>query len=310
MNILITGAGGFVGGALVKRLLADTDPALRLTLIDQRFDALPSDLRARRLTGGFGEAALLREALAGGVDQAYHLASVPGGVAERDFALGQRVNLHDTLALFEALGAQARPPAVVFASTIAVYGSPLPPLVDDDTPLRPALSYGAQKLMGEIALADMSRRGMLDGRALRLPGIVARPLGSSGLISAFMSDVIRLLADGQPCILPVSPAAVAWWMSAACCVDNLLRAARMPLSPLNGSRRVWQLPALRFTLGALVETLGLMFGPDRPGLVSWQPNESVEAGFGRYPLLSTPAADAAGFKHDGNIETLVRNALR
>lgn len=307
MNILITGAGGFVGGVLVKRLLADPDPALRLTLIDQRFDTPPADARARQLTGGFGDAALLREALPGGVDQAFHLASVPGGAAERDFALGQRVNLHDTLTLFEALGAQTRPPAVVFASTIAVYGSPLPARVDDDTPLRPTLSYGAQKLVGEIALADMSRRGLVDGRALRLPGIVARPPGPSGLVSAFMSDVIRLLAAGQPCTLPVSPQAVAWWMSAGRCVDNLLHAARMPVT---GTRRVWQLPALRITLGALVETLGALFGPDRPGLVTWQANESVEAGFGRYPPLFTPAADAAGFKHDGDIATLVRNALK
>jgi nucleoside-diphosphate-sugar epimerase len=319
LNVLITGADGFVGRALVARVLADgaalNAPLDQLILVDRQFGLPHEDKRLKPIVGSFGDVAVLRDALADGladgVDVAFHLASIPGGAAERDYELGQRVNVHDTFALFEALRKQAAPPTlptVVFASSIAVYGSPMPARVDATTPATPTLSYGAQKLMGEIALQDLSRRGDLDGRALRLPGIVARPLQPSGLISAFMSDIIRRLAAGQPFTCPVSPNAVAWWMSATCCVDNLLHAARLPASQLNG-QRTWQLPALRFTMGELVQTLATLFGADRLELVRYEPNEQIEASFGRYPPLDASLSEAVGFHHDGDIESLVRNAL-
>ena len=312
MNILITGADGFVGRALVQRLLTDAHafatPLRKLVLVDQQFNTPVNDPRANCITGSFGDASVLQSALADGIDIAFHLASIPGGAAEQNYELGQQVNLYDTLTLFDHLRQQPCPPVVVFASTIAVYGSPLPSVVNATTPARPTLSYGAQKLMGEIALQDLSRRGDLDGRALRLPGIVARPLQPSGLISAFMSDIIRLLAAGQPFTCPVSPNAVAWWMSAQCCVDNLIHAAQIPAEKLGG-QRVWQLPALRFTIGQLVQTLSELFGEDRLALVRYQPNENVEAGFGRFPPLDASPAQAMGFRDDGSIAQLVRNAL-
>ncbi len=310
MNILVTGADGFVGRVLVQRLLTDAHalatPLRQLVLVDKQFNMPINDPRAQCVIGSFGDVAVLQRTE--NIDLAFHLASIPGGAAEQNYELGQQVNLYDTLALFDALRKQPRPPVVVFASTIAVYGSPLPPVVDAVTPARPTLSYGAQKLMGEIALQDLSRRGSLDGRALRLPGIVARPLQPSGLISAFMSDIIRLLAAGQPFTCPVSPNAVAWWMSAQCCVDNLIHAAQLPAEKLGG-QRVWQLPALRFAIGQLVQTLSELFGEDRLSLARYQPNENVEAGFGRFPPLDASPAQAMGFRDDDSIAQLVRNAL-
>src|SRR4029077_280398 len=123
--------------------------------------------------------------------------------------------------LLEQLREERHPPLVVFASSVAVYGAPLPPVVDDATLPKPTLSYGAHKLIGEVLVADFSRRGWIDGISLRLPGIVARPPQPSGLLSAFMSDIFWKLAAGEPFTCPVSPQAVAWWMSVRCCVDNL-----------------------------------------------------------------------------------------
>lgn len=314
MRVLITGANGFVGRALAHRLLetgrigADAAAITELVLADLRFDAPPTDARVRLVAGSIADAEVLAAAFAQPLDCVFHLASIPGGAAERDYALGLDINLRATLAILEHLRAQPRLARLVFTSTIAVYGAPLPARVDDATPLRPNLSYGAHKLVGEILVEDYSRRGWIDGRSLRLPGIVARPPAPSGLLSAFMSDVFWKLAAGERFACPVSPQAVAWWMSARCCVDNLLRAASLAPEQLGG-RRAWTLPVLRLTLAEVVDGLARLYGDDRRALVDYRPDEALEAGFGRFPLLDAAAAEGLGFAHDGSVEALIRNAI-
>lgn len=308
MRILITGAAGFVGGTLVRRLLETGTNAQTLVLIDRTFPNRPEDPRVEHVAGSIEDAGLLDHALGGGADLVFHLASIPGGLAERDHALGLSVNLGGTLALLEAIRRRGVHPVVVFASTIAVYGSPMPSLVDDETPLRPVLSYGAQKLMGEILIQDYSRRGWIDGRTLRLPGIVARPPEPSGLLSAFMSDMFHAMAEGRPFVCPVSADAVAWWMSAATCADALIHAARLP-PPAVADRRVWLPPVLRLTIGDVVEALARRFGAERRTLVTHAPDPGLESVFGRFPPVRTDAAEALGFRHDGSADALVARAL-
>lgn len=311
MRMLITGASGFVGRHLGRRLLHEDAPVGegvdRLVLVDQRFDGPNTDPRVEQHAGSITDADLLRGALASGVDVVFHLASVPGGLAEKQYKLGREVNLDATLELLEQLREQAQPPRVVFASSAAVYGDPMPAVVDDATPLKPTLSYGAQKLIGEILVADFSRRGWIDGIALRLPGIVARPREPSGLLSAFMSNIFWALQAGEPFTCPVSPEAVAWWMSVHCCVDNLLHAARLTPEQYASSRAL-ALPVQRLSITELVEALAHTYGADRRALVRYEPNEALEARFGRYPPINTTTAEALGFHHDGTIPNLIRNA--
>ncbi|GAB1617531.1 NAD-dependent epimerase/dehydratase family protein [Pseudomonas sp. NGC7] len=310
MRVMITGAAGFLGRLLVQRLLDKGQlrgqPLEALVLLDQQLDGFPSDPRLRLLAGSIAEPTLLRRALADGVDVVFHLVSVPGGAAEEHYALGRQVNLLATLELLDQLRNAARPPVLVYASSVAVYGAQLPARMDEQWMPRPALSYGAHKVMVETQLNDLARRGEVDGRALRLPGIVARPHEPNGLRSAFMSDLMHALAAGENYCCPVSPQATAWWMSARCCVDNLLHAAELQ-NP--GPQRVWQLPVLHLAMDQVVEALAEAFGDDRRALVSYQPNVDLEALFGRYPPLRTPQSRALGFHHDGSAQTLVRNAL-
>ncbi len=299
MHILITGADGFVGRALVRRLLSGTQT--RLTLVDQRFGDLPDDPRLCPVTGSIADGALWSDALALPADIVFHLASVPGGLAEREFDLGMAVNLQGTLGLLDALRRQGQPAKLVFASSVAVYGDPLPATVDDATPPRPTLSYGAQKLASEVMVTEYSRRGFIDGCSLRLPGIVARPPAPSGLISAFMSEVMWAAVERRPVTLPVGPDAVCWWMSVASAVDALLHAVTLP-----GQGQVWLPPVLRLTIGELVEALARRFGPVA---VTYAPDPMVEARFGRQPPLRADLALAAGFLDDGTVDRLIDRSL-
>ena len=313
MRILITGADGFIGRALVQRLLAsDVLPGLgdaerELILLDHRFAVLDDHPRVRAILGDIADPDRLAEAIDTGVDRVFHLASVPGGAAESDFELGMRANLHATLAILEVLRRQPRPARVVFASTIGVYGVPMPERIDESTIPAPTLSYGAQKLMGEILVTDYSRHGFIDGRSLRLPGIVARPDGS-GMLSAFLSEIIRALSFGGRFTCPVSEQGMSWWMSRACVVDNLLHAAALEPQALRG-QRVFLLPVLHASFGEVVAAIARSHGRDVLSRVTYQPNAALQAQFASYPPLECPRSVAAGFKHDGSLDALVRRAL-
>ena len=308
MRVLVTGAGGFVGTVLTQHLLSEGRVASRaigaLALLDRRVAANPG---TQTMEGDLGDTHTLERIAGFAPDVVFHLAAVPGGAAEADYALGRRVNLDATLALFETLAALPKPVTVVYASTIAVYGANLPDPVTPSTPLRPALSYGAHKLACEALLADFSRRGWLDGRSLRLPGIVARPRGEGGgLKSAFMSELLHALAAGEPFTCPVSRGATVWWMSAQCCAQNLVHAAGMDLRHAD-ARRAWPLPVLRASVEQVVDAAAGLFG--HAPQIRYEPDESLEAVFGRYPRLDDAEARALGLRCDGDLRSLLRRAL-
>ncbi|WP_186144446.1 NAD-dependent epimerase/dehydratase family protein [Burkholderia gladioli] len=311
MRVLVTGAGGFVGRALAERLLRDgieqAGDVSELVLIDRHCDGAPDDARVTAVAGDFGSAEMLEPLLSKPLDIVFHLASVPGAQAEAEPGLGDRVNLWGMLRLFEQIAMQpaGRAVRVVYASSVAVLGDTLPPAVDERTAPCPATGYGTHKLVGELVLADWTRRGRLDGRSLRLPGIVARPDLSTAHGSAFMSQLFRMAQRGERYVCPVSSDATVWWMSRRCCVDNLLHAARLPGADLLASR-VWTPPVLHASVGEIVEALRRRFGAFE---IDYTPVASIERRFGRQPPLADRRAAAAGFRHDGTLDALVAAAL-
>lgn len=304
MVTVVTGAAGFVGRALVAALLDRGDTVVAL---DIAVDVLTPHERLRAIAGDLGDATARVAALAQGCDALVHLATVPGGAAEADPAASRRINvdaMYDLLLEASAVGC----PRLVYASSIAVFGDPLPAAgVDDATPLAPCLVYGGHKAMMETAIAMMTHRGAIDGVTVRLPGILARPAGPSGLKSAFMSDVFHALRAGRRFTCPVSAEAWIWAESLPCGVGNLVHAIDLDGALLPRTRAV-TLPALRIRMADLVAEVArqCMASPD---LVDYAPDAGLEAAFGAHPPLATPAAEAAGFRSDGDLPTLVARAL-
>ncbi|MFT3821494.1 MAG: NAD-dependent epimerase/dehydratase family protein [Rubrivivax sp.] len=314
MRVVVTGAAGFVGRELVRRLVQGepTLPLTALVAMDQRLD--PSrdpwlaDPRVQGLEGDFADPALLDRAFDPLPQIVIHLASVPGSLAEHEPELGLRVNLHGAFSFLlrlAAAGQRGVVPRVVFASSVAVYGPLGDQPVDESRAPCPELSYGAHKLMTEILLADLSRRGALDAISLRLPGIVARPPSPTGHGSAFMSDLFHAVAAGAPSVCPVGADATCWWMSLATCIDNFLHAATLPATTLP-TRRVVQLPVLSARVRDVVAAIESVHVSK--ARLHYAPDPAIERHFGRYPSLLTPAARALGFVDDATLVDLARRA--
>lgn len=305
MPIIITGAAGFVGRVLVRRLL---DRGAEIVALDSSTAALADHPALRKVAGDIASPAVRAEALRDGCNALIHLATVPGGAAEADPAASRRINVDAMYDLLLDACAAAFRPRIVFASSIAALGDPLPgDGVDDTTPLAPRMVYGGHKAMMEVAVAMMHHRRGIDGVSVRLPAILARPKGPSGMKSAFLSDLFHALRSGTPFVCPVSPEATIWALSVTVAAANLEHALTVDTAAMPATRVV-TLPAQRIATGTLAAEIARQCGVSS-ALVGYRLDAALEAAFGRLPPLATPAADRAGFTHDGDVATLVARAL-
>ena len=315
MHVLITGAAGMIGRKLTARLVAEGlggRPVGRLSLVDVVAPTAPAGVGAADLAAP-GAAA---RCLAGRPDVLFHLAAIVSGEAEAEFERGYAVNLDATRALFEAVRSQAAdPPAdrqpaycprVVFTSSLAVFGAPFPDSIPDDFALTPLTSYGTQKAIGELLLADYSRRGFLDGVGIRLPTICIRPGKPNRAASSFFSGILREPLAGQEAVLPVGEDVRHWHASPRAAVGFLLHAATLDTAPL-GQRRSLSMPGLSATVGEQIEALRRVAGEKAVRLIRREPDPVVArivAGWaGR---LDATRATALGFTAEASFDEIIR----
>lgn len=293
LRIAVTGAAGFIGRAVVERLERGALGAIaELRLNDVQALARPG---AVIVPGSYADQAVRDRLVEGGLDVLFHLASLPGGASERDPVLGKRVNLDGSIALLDAVGG-AGGPVVVYASSIAALGRPDRP-VTEATALRPFGSYGTHKAMVELYLADLTRRGLVDGRAVRPAGIVARPRQSyDGFATAWMSDLFHAARDQRDIAIPARADAHIWLQSVDAVADNIIHAALMPAADLS-PQRAWTLPATVVRLDWLVEALSRHTGKAMRVTYGDGPNDQ--------PPLDAADALAVGFVSDGDTAALV-----
>ncbi|MBW8300743.1 MAG: NAD-dependent epimerase/dehydratase family protein [Hydrogenophaga sp.] len=302
MRILVTGADGFLGRGLAAALCEAYPDAQRIVLTDRAF-AGPAPSGSETIAGDLGDQDFLMDLLEPGFDLVFHLASVPGGLAEREQDLGHHVNLLAPVALARAVAANRPGARFVFASSIAVYGELDERPVTAETRPAPLITYGAHKLMTEILLSDMTRCGALSAISLRFPGIVARPLGESGHGSAFMSQMFHRIAAGEPYDCPIPSASTCWWMSRKAAVSTLLHAAHLA-DPV---QTVVQPPVLHADLNEVCDAIRRVTG--KRARIRWGDDDNLRRIFGAMPPLDATPALALGFRADADLDTLAEAAL-
>jgi D-erythronate 2-dehydrogenase len=311
VRIVITGGCGFLGRRLALLLLdkgSTLGPIEELVLFDNAPSALPlpDDKRVRLVTGDIADRETVQKLITPGTDAVFHLAAIVSGQAEADTDLGYRVNLDGTRAVLDACRALGSAPRVIFASSLAVYGGELPPAVGDETALTPQSSYGTQKAIGELLVNDYSRKGYVDGRALRLPTVVVRPGLPNRAASTFASSMIREPLTGKDAVCPVSPETVMALASPRRVVASLAHALDLPGEAL-GQNRVLQLPGYSVSVGEMAEALRRAGGAAAYNRLSWQPDATIQAIVGSWPReLHAPRAKALGFQPDAGIDEAVQ----
>jgi len=315
MRIVITGGAGFLGTRLARKLLergslvdaAGTSRPLReLVLLDMTAAAV-DDRRVTAVAGDLADPAVIERVVTADTDSIFHLAAVVSGQAEAEFDTGMRVNLDATRALLERCRKLSKPPKFVFTSSLAVFGGKLPDPVPDDAPLTPQTSYGAQKAIGELLVYDMTRKGFIDGRSLRLPTVTVRPGKPNKAASSFASGIIREPLSGIDAVCPVPPQTEIWITSPRQVIDNLIVGHDVAAAKFPGDTRSVNVPGLRISVAAMVDALRRVAGDPVAARVKWRVDPAIDRIVRTWPPNFAPRlGPALGMAADTNFEDIVR----
>jgi D-erythronate 2-dehydrogenase len=309
MHVAVTGAAGMIGRKLVARLVRDGrlgDAELdRLTLVDVVVPDPPP--AGEGWAGDLADAAAAQRLVQGRPDVIVHLAAVVSGEAEVDFVKGYRVNLDGTRTLLEAIRAvHGYRPRLVFASSIAVFGAPLPDPIPEDYATLPLTSYGTQKAIDELLLADYTRRGFVDGVGIRLPTICIRPRAPNKAASGFFSNILREPLVGREAVLPVPETVRHWYASPRSAVGFCLRAATID-TELVGPRRTLSMPGLSATVGEQIEALRRVGGEAAVRLIRRAPDSDIMRMVDGWPAaLDASRAQRLGFVAETSFDEIIR----
>jgi D-erythronate 2-dehydrogenase len=314
MHILITGAAGMIGRKLTERLVIDralgSQPIEKLTLIDIVAPARPAGFsdHVKTRAADLSAPGVAEKAVSERPDLIFHLAGVVSGEAEIDFEKGYRVNLDGTRALYEAVRAvgDGYRSKLVFTSSIAVFGAPFPDAIPAEFHLTPLTSYGTQKAICELLLADYTRRGILDGIGIRLPTICVRPGKPNKAASGFFSGIIREPLAGQEAILPVAESVMHWHASPRAAVGFLLHAADLAPEKL-GNRINLTMPGVCCTVGEQIAALKRIAGDKVAARIKREPDALVERIVAGWPRKFDPQrALALGFEAEASFDDIIR----
>lgn len=315
MRILILGAAGMIGRKLADALAGKGRVGGRdvthLSLADVVEASRPAaDFPIETTVADLSDDGTAEALIAKRPDLIYHLAAVVSGEAEADFEKGYRINLDGTRALLEAVRQEHAKsgyrPRLVFTSSVAVFGQPLPETIGEDQALTPHTSYGTQKAIGELLLADYSRRGFVDGIGIRLPTIVIRPGRPNKAASGFFSSILREPLAGEVAVLPVADEVRHWFASPRAAVQFLIHAAGVDTSGL-GVRRTLDMPGLPASVGEAIDALRRVAGEDAVSRIRREPDPAIAAIIASWPQSFNPRrAIGLGFEAERSFDEIIR----
>ena len=320
-KVLIIGGAGMVGRKLAERLAADGELGGRalasLHLADVVEPTLPAGLSDgvdRASVADLSEPGTAARLIADRPDTVFHLAAIVSGEAERDFDKGYRINLDGTRMLLDAIHAAHREdgytPRVVFTSSIATFGVPFPDTIPDDYHLTPLTSYGAQKAIGELLVADHSRKGHLDGISIRLPTICIRPGKPNAAASSFFSGILREPINGQEAILPVGDDVRHWFASPRSAVGFLVHAATVPMERFRevcGAHASLDMPGLSATVAEQIDALERVVGSEAAARIRRERDPEIEAIVSTWPKgFEAHRARQLGFTAETSFDEIIR----
>lgn len=311
IGVLVTGSAGMLGRKLVERILRDGHLGGRqvgeLLLADVVPTEIPANARAgtRVFVSDLSQPGMAAELVTSRPQVIFHLAAVVSGEAEADFDKGYRINFDGSRALFEAIRQEGYVPRLVFASSIAVFGGPFPKVIPDDFFTTPLSSYGTQKAMVELLMADYTRRGFFDGVGIRLPTITIRPGKPNKAASGFYSNILREPLNGKEAVLPVDESMRHWFASPRAAIDFLIRAANMD-SKILGGRRTLTMPGLSATVGDELAALRRKAGEEVLALVKREPDAAIAKIVSTWPeSFEAAGARALGFVGESSFDEII-----
>lgn len=314
MNVLVIGAAGMLGAKLVHRLAQLGQIGNRQITKIVRHDVVlappppPAGFAVETHIGDLSDNGEAAKLIAGKPDLIFHLAAVVSGEAEADFEKGYKVNLLGTQNLLEAIRARSSGycPRLVFTSSIAVFGAPFPEAIGDEFLAAPLTSYGTQKAICELLISDYSRRGFIDGMALRMPTVCVRPGAPNKAASGFFSNIIREPLAGKDAVLPVDTSVRHWHASPRAATQFLVQAAALGGAAL-GSRRALTLPGLSCTVEEQLEALKRTGGAKALAHVKHAPDPTIQRIVAGWPRnFDAARANALGFAAESSFDEIIR----
>ncbi|MEZ4830376.1 MAG: SDR family oxidoreductase [Bacteroidia bacterium] len=315
MDILITGAAGFIGKKLAKKLLesgfiapngGEKQPIDRIILFDLNApEGMPDDPRIQIKTGNIADPATARSLVNNHTSVIFHLAAIVSANAEENFDLGMAVNVDGTRYLLETCRELGTKPMMVFSSSVGIYGGDLPPVGHDKMIVTPTISYGTQKTIGELLVHEYNRKGFIDGRSLRLPTIMVRPGKPNRAASTFASSIIREPLSGQKAVCPVDPRNRMYILSPRRVIEALVKAMELPGGAW-GWNRMLTLPGISASIQEMVDALERVAGKKTVELIEWKPDPMIEKIVsGWLADYDAQRAKSMGFQADNSMDEII-----